>query len=192
MTGLFGALKTILVDEGPLVQMHEHRLPPTQVYDVDVAMIPASGIGGEFALGSRPIASDTAGVTTDAGLLWWHSGVQFQVRGRNPYDDPSGPMRVAEQIRDVLCQYRGEGVVKAGHEVVRIGVTDSPNVVWFRDRDLGQAKRDARRRAEVYLGVEVWHRPVFRYEVDAGLLTQAGDYLLTAGGDRLAATVPPG
>ena len=58
-------------------------------------------------------------------------------------------MEVADWVRDVLVQYAGTSVVKAGEEIVRIDITTAPHYY-------GQ---DEQERVIVALGVEIWHRP---------------------------------
>ena len=87
------------------------------------------------------------GVTHDGGVLWFKTAVQFQVRGEDPED--SGPAaQAADWIRDLLIQYAGEPIVRAG-EIVRCDITRAPS--YF-----GQ---DEQERVILAVGFEVWHRP---------------------------------
>ena len=99
-------------------------------------------------LGSAPVSGGPAGVTHDGGVLWHHTGCQFQVRGEDP-EDPRPAMEAADAIRDVLVQYAGTSVVKAGELIVRCDVSTAP--AYF-----GQ---DTQERSMAALTVEVWHRP---------------------------------
>ena len=146
--GLYDAMHTILVDEGPLDNLFLDRLPPKQTADVETAFVQLSGTGAERAFGKQNVIGAPEGVTHDGGVLWWHSGVQFQVRGHDP--DAPGPVAVAaDAIRDVLAQYAGEEIVKNGEKIVRCEVSNPP--AYY-----GQDRRGRSIRA---LTVEVWHRP---------------------------------
>ena len=87
-------------------------------------------------------------MTHDGGVLWHHTGVQFQVRGQDS-EDPSPVAAAADSIRDVLIQFAGASVTKAGEEIVRIDLTTAPHYH-------GQ---DRQERPIAALTVEVWHRP---------------------------------
>ena len=145
---LYAALAEILVDEGPLDALHVLRLPAGQVGPVDVAYVPQGGAGSERYLGSAPVVDGPPGVTHDGGVLWHRTTVQFQVRGDDPAD-PSQVAAVADSIRDVLIQYAGETVTKAGEEIVRCDIGVAP--AYY-----GQ---DEQERPVASLTVEVWHRP---------------------------------
>ena len=58
-------------------------------------------------------------------------------------------MEVADWIRDVLVQYAGTSVFKAGEELIRIDLTTSP---YF-------YRQDEQERVISAVGFEVWHRP---------------------------------
>ena len=150
---LYRAMREILVEDGPLDGLFLYRLPPEQRHDVDVAHRPISGIGAQRSFGSRRVYTDSyeapdGGPAHDGGLQWYHTGVQFQCRGRNP-DDPETVEAAANLIRDVLIQYAGTPVVKAGEEIVRCEIATAP-------RYYGQ---DDQERVIASLQVEVWHRP---------------------------------
>ena len=147
--GLYDAMQALLVDKGPLENLYLFRLPPQQTAAVDVAHIPLSGVGAERYLGSAPVANAPDGVLHDGGILWYHTGVQFQVRGQDP-EDPGPVMQVADWIRDVLIQYAGTSVVRGGEEIIRCDITTAPNYY-------GQ---DEQERPIAALTVEVWHKPV--------------------------------
>ena len=149
---LYDAMHAILVDERsggeiPLENLYLYQLPPEQTKPVDVAHIPLSGVGTQRYLGSSPVVNAPERVDHDGGVLWHHTGVQFQVRG----DDPLAVMRVADWIRDVLVQYAGTSVVRGGEEIIRCEITVAPT--YF-----GQ---DEQERPITTLTVEVWHRPVY-------------------------------
>ena len=145
---LYDAMRTILVDEGPLENLYAYRLPPEQTAAVDVAYFPQGGAAPERYFGSEPVADGPPGVTHDGGVLWHHTGVQFQVRGEDS-EDPSPVAAAADSIRDVLIQFAGASVTKAGEEIVRIDLTTAPHYH-------GQ---DRQERPIAALTVEVWHRP---------------------------------
>ena len=138
----------LLVDEGPLENLYLFRLPAGQTGPVDVACVPLSGVGAQRYLGSSPVANGEPGIEHDGGVLWYHTGVQFQVRGEDP-EDPVAVMQKADSVRNMLVQFAGGSVFKAGEEIVRIDITTSPN--YF-----GQ---DEQERPIAALTVEVWHRP---------------------------------
>jgi len=143
---LYDALATLLVIEGPLENLYLAALPPAQVNPVDVAMVPVSGVGPTRAFGSKPVAGGPDGVTHDGGVQHWHTGLLFQVRA----EDPAMPLpafRVADNIRDVLAQYTGEEVIKAGERIVRCDVS-SPYYIGQDDQE----------RTVAGLRAEVWHR----------------------------------
>ncbi len=119
-----------------------------QVGPVDVAFVPLSGVGAQRYLGSSPVVDGPLGVTSDGGVLWFHSGVQFQVRGEDP-EDPSPVVQMADQVRDVLVQFAGGSVVKAHEELVRVDITMSPHF-------FGQ---DEQERPIAAMVTEIWHRP---------------------------------
>ena len=146
---LYAALKVILVAEGPLENLFLYRLPPEQTAAADVAYVPLSGVGAQRYLGSSPVTGGPPGVTHDGGVLWFHVGAQFQVRGESA-GDPVAVMLMADSVRDVLIQFAGASVVKSGEEVVRCDITTAP--YYF-----GQ---DSQERPIAALTVEVWHRPV--------------------------------
>ena len=54
-----------------------------------------------------------AGVMHDGGVLWHETNVQFQARS----ESPEAVEEVADSIRDVLIQYAGTSVFKAGEEI---------------------------------------------------------------------------
>ena len=54
-----------------------------------------------------------------------------------------------DSIRDLLIQYAGDPIVRAGEELIRCDVTASPH--YF-----GQ---DEQERIILAVGFEVWHRP---------------------------------
>ena len=144
---LYAAMRTLLVDEGPLENLFSSRLPPEQTAAVDAACILQGGSGAERYLGSEPVVDGPPGVTHDGGVLWFKTAVQFQVRGEDPED--SGPAaQAADWIRDLLIQYAGEPIVRAG-EIVRCDITRAPS--YF-----GQ---DEQERVILAVGFEVWHRP---------------------------------
>ena len=154
---LYDAMRVLLVDEGPLLNLYAARLPSEQTAPVDVAFVPLSGVGATRYLGSSPISDEATdgyatggptGVTHDGGVLWYHTGVQFQLRGTDP-EEPLVVMQVADRIRNVLIQYAGASVVKADEEIIRIDLTTGPH--YF-----GQ---DTQERTLAALTVEVWHKP---------------------------------
>ena len=147
---LYDAMRRILVDDGPLSSLTLYRLPDEQVGEVDTAFVPLSGIGATRALGSQPVSGGPVGVTHDGGVQWYHTGVQFQCRARDP-DDPRAAVRTADSIRDVLAQYAGEEVVPVvgGDRIVRCEITTAPRFL----------EQDIRGRPVSSLTVEVWHRP---------------------------------
>ena len=120
---LYEAMRTILVDEGPLRNLYADRLPAEQTAPVDVAHIPQGGGSPQRYLGSEPVVGGAPGVTHDGGVLWHVTNVQFQARSV----DAVAVMEVADRIRNVLIQYAGDSVVKAGVEVVRCELTASPH-----------------------------------------------------------------
>ena len=138
---LFAAMKVILVDEGNL---YLYRLPPEQVAAVDLAYVPLSGVGAQRYLGSEPVANGLH----DGGILWYHKGVQFQLRGKDP-EDPEKVEASADRVRDLLIQFAGTSVVKADEEIVKIDLSSGP--AYY-----GQ---DEQERPIAALTVEVWHRP---------------------------------
>ena len=146
--GLYSAMHAILVDGGPLENLYADRLPAEQTAEVDVAHIPQGGVGAQRYLGSEPVVGGPAGVEHDGGVLWFKTGVQFQVRGQDP-EDPVPVMQVADWIRDVLIQYAGTSVFKGGEEIIRCEITTAPNYY-------GQ---DEQERIVLALGFEVWHKP---------------------------------
>ena len=145
---LYDALREILVTDGPLENLYLNELPDEQTADVDVAAVPLSGIGATRALGSQPVVGGPRGVEHDGGVLWWHTGVQLQARGRDR-NDPRPVAVAADAIRDVLAQFAGEPVEHAGERIVRCEVSVPP--AYY-----GQ---DERRRPIMALTVECWHRP---------------------------------
>ena len=146
--GLYDAARTLLVDEGPLENLYLFRLPAEQTAPVDVAHVPLSGVGAQRYLGSSLVVGGPMGVSHDGGVLWYHTGVQFQVRGEDP-GDPEAVMDLADAVRDVLIQYAGTSVVKSGEEIVRCEIGTAPT--YF-----GQ---DEQERPIAALTIEVWHRP---------------------------------
>ena len=112
------------------------------------AHVPRSGTGAERALGSEPVSNGPEGVTHDGGVLWHHTGVQFLVRGKDP-DNPEPAVEAADGIRDVLAQYNGDTVTKAGEDIVRCDISTATN--YLEQDDLG--------RVIVSLTIEVFHRP---------------------------------
>ena len=128
--------------------LYADRLPAEQTAAVDVAHIPQGGGSPQRYLGSSPVVGGARGVTHDGGVLWNKTNVQFQVRGQDP-GDPLAVMEVADWIRDVLVQYAGTSVFKAGEEIVRIDITNAPSYY----------DQDEQERTIMALTVEVWHRP---------------------------------
>ena len=146
---LFDALRALLViPQGPLENLYHLRLPAEQTKPIDVAFVPLSGVGATRYLGSSPVANGGPGIEHDGGVLWYHTGVQIQLRGGDPAD-PGPVAQAADWIRDVLVQYAGDSVFKAGEEIVRIDITTSPNFY-------GQ---DEQERPIMALTIEIWHRP---------------------------------
>ena len=142
---LYDALRVLLVDEGPLENLFSSRLPPEQTAPEDTAFIKQGGGNPQRYLGSEPVMDGPAGVMHDGGVLWHVTNVQFQVRS----EAPETVMDVADSIRDVLVQYAGTSVVRAGEELIRCDVTASPHYY-------GQ---DEQERVILAVGFEVWHRP---------------------------------
>ena len=146
--GLYAAMRVLLVEQGPLENLFLYRLPPEQKEAVDVAYVPLSGVGAQRYLGLTPVMEGHPGVMHDGGVLWYHKGVQFRVRGEDP-ENPEPVEEAADSIRDVLVQYAGTSVFRAGEEIVRIDITTAPSYY-------GQ---DEQERVIAALTVEVWHRP---------------------------------
>ena len=145
---LYAALRVLLVDEGPLENLYAYQLPPEQTAEVDVAFIPEGGDSPQRYLGSAPVVDGPLGVTSDGGVFWFKTNVQFQVRGEDPRD-PEPVEAAAAWIRDLLIQYAGTSVFKADEEVIRCDITAAPH--YF-----GQ---DEQERPIMALGFMVWHRP---------------------------------
>ena len=139
-----------------------YRLPAEQCHEVDVAFKPVSGIGATRAFGSREVEDITplpgGGETAhDGGVQWYHSGIQFQLRGRDTGE--TGTLKVAstaDQIRDMLIQVAGEPVIVRwggegvkGEEIVRCDISTAPRFY----------RQDRRERVIASLQVEAWHRP---------------------------------
>ena len=175
--GLYDAMRVLLVKEDgdedgavlPLDTLYALRLPAEQTHPVDVAYVPLSGVGATRYLGSSPVANGEPRIEHDGGVLWYHKGVQFQVRGEDP-GDPVAVMEVADWIRDVLVQYAGTSVVKSGEEIVRCEITNAPSYY----------DQDEQERPIMALTVEVWHRPA----ISAGGAFSSG---FSSGFDRLTA-----
>ena len=180
---LYQALVSILADHGPLSALYALELPIEQVNDdgVDVAFIPISGVGATTALGSTPVANAPfdapgGGAGHDGGVLWWHTGVQFQIRAADGFDGDSRieAMRIADIIRDTLSQYRGEPAVVDSETIYWAEVTGVPS--YLEQDELG---RDI-----IALTVEVWHKttsypPVVDYDFDAADFSES-DFLAGA------------
>ena len=145
---LYDALAVLLVTEGPLESLYLGAQPPEQVHPVDVVMVPNSGVPPVRVFGSKPVKDGPDGVTHDGGVDQWHTGLLFQFRGADP--DAAIPIfRTATAVRDVLAQYTGTEVTKAGETIVRCSVS-SPYYYGQDDRE----------RPVAGLRAEVWHRPV--------------------------------
>ena len=145
---LYDALHELLVlPSGPLDNLYFFRLPDEATAEVDVAYIPISGVGATRAFGSQPVQGGPVGVTHDGGVQYYHTGVQFQIRARDPAN-PRPAMQAGNDIRDVLVQYAGTEVVVAGELIVRCDVTTAPSFY----------EQDNLERAIAALTVEVWHR----------------------------------
>ena len=145
---LYAAMKVILAREGALY-LYAYQLPPEQVGVVDVAFIPQGGASPQRYLGSEPVADGPPGVAHDGGVFWFKTNVQFQVRGEDP-GDPEPVEAAADWIRDLLIQYAGTSVFRAGEEIVRCDITAAPH--YF-----GQ---DEQERPILAVGFEVWHQPM--------------------------------
>ena len=140
---LYAAMREILVEEGPLENLYADRLPPEQTAAVDVAHIPQGGTSPQRYLGSSPVIGGPLGVEHDGGILWHLTNVQFRARS----ESAETVMEVADWVRDVLVQYAGTSVVKAGEEIIRCDITTAPHYY-------GQ---DEQERIVLALTVEVWH-----------------------------------
>ena len=138
---LYAAMKVILAREGNL---YLYRLPPEQVAAIDVAYVPLSGVGAQRYLGSEPVANGLH----DGGILWYHKGVQFQVRGRDP-EDPEKVEEAADRVRDLLIQFAGTSVIVADEEIVRVDLTS----------ESAYYDQDEQERPIAALTAEIWHRP---------------------------------
>ena len=147
---------------GFLDGLYFYRLPAKQCNDVDVAFRPISGIGAQRAFGSREVEGVTPlpgmDEAHDGGVQWYHSGVQFQVRGSSPGGGPGDVLdvaRTADQIRDMLVQVAGGPLIVRwkddvkGEEIVRCDISTAPR--FYRQNRLEQPI--------AALQVEVWHRP---------------------------------
>ena len=158
---IYDALHALLTGpNGPLDALYLSRLPDRQVATgpdgVDVAVTTTSGLGPRRYLGERPLTgvqafrSPTGGPPTDGGVLWWHVGVEFTLRGS---DDASASaaravIETGERLRAFLSQFAGP--VDAGGETIqRIEVQDGPH----------ELPGEARRRSMALLLAEVWHAP---------------------------------
>ena len=140
---LYDAMRVLLVAEGPLENLFSSRLPAEQVGVVDVAHIRQGGGSPQRYLGSEPVMDGPTGAEHDGGLLWHISTVQFQARS----ESPELVMEVADSIRDLLVQFAGDPIVRAGEEIIRCDVTASPHYY-------GQ---DEQERVILAVGFEVWH-----------------------------------
>ena len=141
---LYEAVRVLLVDEGPLLNLYADRLPPEQTDEVDTVFIRQGGGPPQRYLGSSPIANGAPGVTHDGGILWHVANVQFQLRSV----DAEVVMEVADRVRDLLIQFSGGSLIRAGEEAIRVDLTASPH--FF--------KQDEKERVILALGVEIWHR----------------------------------
>ena len=146
---LYGAMRAILVDDGPLANLYLDRLPAEQTAAVDTAFVPQGGAAPQRYLGSSPVVGGPVGVSHDGGVLWHRTAVQFRVRGDDP-EAPATVAAVADAIRDVLVQYAGTSVVRAGEEIIRCDVTTAPSFY-------GQ---DEQERIILAVGFEISHKPV--------------------------------
>lgn len=142
---LYEAMYELLVTEGPLLNLYADRLPAEQTAEVDVAHIPQGGGSPQRYLGSEPVVGGAPGVEHDGGVLWNKTNVQFQARS----ESPEAVMEVADRVRDVLIQYRGTSVFKAGVEIIRCELTAVPHYY----------QQDEQERVIMAVGFEVWHRP---------------------------------
>ena len=145
---LYHAMREILIDDGPLDDLYLARLPPEQAGDVDVAMIPLSGVGATRSYGSRPVTG-RRGLTHDGGVQWYHTGVQMQFRGGDP-DHPVPVAELADDVRDIMAQFAPGSYDFSDERLVRVDVATSPHFY----------EQDEDDRLIMALGLEVWHRPL--------------------------------
>ena len=143
---LYEAMYELLVTEGPLRNLYADRLPAEQTAEVDTAHIAQGGGSPPRYLGSSPVVGGATGVEHDGGILWHVANVQFQARS----ESAEAVMDVADRIRDVLVQYRGTSVFKAGVEIVKCELTAVPHYY-------GQ---DEKERPIMAVSFEISHRPM--------------------------------
>ena len=166
---LYEALRQLLVDEGPLANLFALRLPPRQVDAVDTAFVPLAGTGPQRTFGKRAVIGGPTGVTDDGGVAWYHSGVQLQMRARDP-DEALAAYDMANEARDMLAQLTAP-TSRDMEEIIRVDITISPRFL----------SQDERGRVVISATYEVWHRP-FRV-MSGGAFTEA----FTRGFDRAVA-----
>ena len=157
--GLYEAMESMVA--GAVPNLYLLRLPdvPTNSPGPDAAYIPIPGTGATRAFGSETLQpadsvdffSPEGDDPHDGGILWYHSGVQFQIRAAGNSDNQIlETVKAADDIRDALAQFAGTPIDLLGERIIRCEIVSSPTFY----------EQDEKGRPIMSLTVEVWHKPI--------------------------------
>ena len=168
---LFDALHGWLTDGGPLDRLYWQRLPEKQTEDVLVSAVTAAGAGADHYLGRADYANPKDGIEHDSGVLWFHTGLTFEARAKDPGEKGAVLATSAlDRVRDRMLMLRDRGRT----------LPEDTSVPPYKDwtdrygRDAEQEtlfwtevtnppyllEQDSRKRPVIQLLMEVRHKPV--------------------------------